>query len=420
MPNDIFNYSKSSTNPNRSMLIRKHKPPSCSSLMARSFRLHARLCQLCGCFFVRDIFRGVHHQARMVRWKSLYALYSCGCVSLLALLGYEELAAWTDEWSGHQEHLEIVIRITLHAMLFLRIIVNYLCMLLGSSKLASFYQRASAYETRAKITSCECCATMDIFWCDLRRCFVCILYSIAIGLTEPRGSNGPANPLTETFYWFQILLATLFWLVYDSMYAVALKSSGQVLCRYIDQEVEALRVFEGYHCIGFDHRADMARRAEEVRLNVFTVLQLKREINAIWMWSLIVTSVYVLLLPCICIHEVCYSSYAAEQRYGLALYAVYIAYDFATLTHASQSLINRAKELKNVCRRARSFGNAALGYQIQLLYDTINPEDMAFEGADFFRLKVSLLVSMTASVITYAVILRQTSQGINRSRDAVV
>ncbi|KAH7933842.1 hypothetical protein HPB49_018056 [Dermacentor silvarum] len=280
----------------------------------------------------------------------------------------------------------------------MRIAVNFLCMLSGSSKLVSFYQRASAYEKRTNIMSCECCATMDIFWSDVRRCCICILYSVAVALTEPRGSSGPEGPLSDTFHWFQILLTTLFWLVYDSMYAIALKSSAQVLGRYIDQEVKALRVFVSDHCVGFDHRADMTRRVEEVRLNIFAVLQLKREINDIWMWSLVVTSMHVLLIPCICVHEACYSAYAAEQRYGLVLYAVYIAYDFATLAHASQSLINR----------------------IQRLYDSINPEDMALEGGNFFRLKMSLLVSMMASVITYAVILRQTSQSVNRSHDIVV
>ncbi|KAL3240871.1 hypothetical protein MRX96_021667 [Rhipicephalus microplus] len=58
-----------SSNPNFPFC--KNKPPSCSSLAARSFRLHGRLSQLFGCFFVRDIFSGVHKQARSVPLEKL-------------------------------------------------------------------------------------------------------------------------------------------------------------------------------------------------------------------------------------------------------------------------------------------------------------------------------------------------------------
>ncbi|XP_077558109.1 uncharacterized protein LOC144173647 isoform X2 [Haemaphysalis longicornis] len=47
--------------------------------------------------------------------------------------------------------------------------------------------------------------------------------------------------------------------------------------------------------------------------------------------------------------------------------------------------------------------------QIQYLHDTIEPDIMCLSGGGFFCLNKALLVSMAGSVITYAVILVQTS-----------
>ncbi|KAL3240873.1 hypothetical protein MRX96_021669 [Rhipicephalus microplus] len=147
---------------------------------------------------------------------------------------------------------------------------------------------------------------------------------------------------------------------------------------------------------GSNRYANMARRVEEIRLNVFTVIQLKRAINDIWAWSLLSASVFTLVVPCICVYEACYAAYAPEQQYGVIAYTAYVAYELFTLAHASQSLINKIERLR----------------------DSIDPDDMAFEGGGFFTLNMSLLVSMAASVITYAVILQQTTQSLKKTLDA--
>ncbi|KAL1433568.1 hypothetical protein MTO96_012402 [Rhipicephalus appendiculatus] len=219
----------------------KNKPLSCSSLLARTFKLHGLLDQLCGCFFVRGIFSGVQEQPRRVRWRSWYTIYSCACVALLTWIWADTMASWTVEWSGHRERIDNGLHITIHTVLF----------------------------------------------------------------------------------------------------------------------------------FSFNRHADMARRIEEVRLNVFTVIQLKRAINDIWVWSLLSSSLFTLVVPCICVN-------------------------------------------------LRNTENAAVRYQVERLHDSIDPDDMAFQGADFFTLNMSLLVSMAATVITYAVILQQTTQSLKKSLEAVV
>ncbi|KAH7940340.1 hypothetical protein HPB52_023054 [Rhipicephalus sanguineus] len=237
-----------------------------------------------------------------------------------------------------------------------KLAVNYTSMLSGSSNLAAFYWRASAYEKRVGISYCECCSTRKIFWIDVRRCSLCVLYTIAVSLTEPQGPSELGDALAQAIHFSTIWLFTLLWLVYDSMYSVSLKSAALAFCEYIDRELQVLKIFEGYHCIGFNRHSDMARRVEEVRLNVVAVLRLKREINSIWMCSLVVSSLYALLVPCICVYGAVRGVFEPEQRLALVMYAIYTACDFAALANASQSLINRVSDsvLAVLCSRSQA------------------------------------------------------------------
>ncbi|KAL1433569.1 hypothetical protein MTO96_012403 [Rhipicephalus appendiculatus] len=137
-------------------------------------------------------------------------------------------------------------------------------MLSGSSKLASFYQRASAYEKRVGISYCECCSTRKIFWIDVKRCCLCVLYIIAVALTEPQAPSELRGVLAQAIHFSTILLFTLLWLIYDIMYSVSLKSAALAFCEYMDRELHVLKIFEDYHCIGFNRQADIARRVEEI------------------------------------------------------------------------------------------------------------------------------------------------------------
>ncbi|XP_075532177.1 gustatory receptor for sugar taste 64f-like [Dermacentor variabilis] len=49
--------------------------------------------------------------------------------------------------------------------------------------------------------------------------------------------------------------------------------------------------------------------------------------------------------------------------------------------------------------------------QMQFLHDSIDPNGMRISGAEFFYLDRKLLVSIAGSVITYTVILVQSSHG---------
>ncbi|KAL3240870.1 hypothetical protein MRX96_021666 [Rhipicephalus microplus] len=315
---------------------------------------------------------------------------------------------------------DVGLHVIVHTLLLLRIAVNYLSMMSGSSKLVSFYRRTSAYEKRVGILYCECCSTRKILWTDVRRCFICALYTIAVVLTEPQGPPRElADALTQAIHFSTLLLFTVSWLVYDLMYSVSLKSAALAFCEYIDHELHELKILVGYHCVGFNHPADMARRLEQVRLNVVAVLQLKREINGTWMCSLVVSSVYTLLVPCICVYEAVHGAFAPEQRLALVMYTIYTACDFVALANASQSLDKQGPV------QVLSWQILVLCYGwtycwVKHLHDSIDPENMAFKGADFFTLKMSLIVSMAATVITYAVILKQTTQSLKRSRQTTV
>ncbi|XP_075553817.1 gustatory receptor for sugar taste 64e-like [Dermacentor variabilis] len=52
--------------------------------------------------------------------------------------------------------------------------------------------------------------------------------------------------------------------------------------------------------------------------------------------------------------------------------------------------------------------------QVRYLHNTIEPEEMCFTGSNFFRLDRGLLLTVTGSVITFAVILMQTGGDLKR------
>ncbi|XP_037581752.1 uncharacterized protein LOC119464966 [Dermacentor silvarum] len=99
-----------------------------------------------------------------------------------------------------------------------------------------------------------------------------------------------------------------------------------------------------------------------------------------------------------------------ERHYSVLLFGTWTWYEFVTLTLASQSLVNAAKEVKDFCKGLRRIDDDYCRNEVEQLHDSIDPDDLCLKGADFFQLKMSLLVSMAASVITYTVILVQTSQ----------
>ncbi|KAL1422216.1 hypothetical protein MTO96_022348 [Rhipicephalus appendiculatus] len=375
-------------------LYRRHGDHSSPSLVARSFWFHGCLCRLCGCFFIRAFV----------------------VISFLTWLEVDLIADKANQATGHGEMLTSMLRVFMNIVLLLRMIVNYLCMSVGATKLAAFYARASAFEKRIGTASWYHVAAKRFLWSDILRACLCVIVCTGSAMTLPKqplykkSTYSGKSPLMLAYFWLRLLVTVILYFVYDSSCIVVLKTACEVLAEYMRSQLRTLKV-----CLSLNAGQPLlydqiSSRIEAVRLNVFTISQLKGLVNDIWHVPLIVTSFSVLLMPCTAVYEVCREGSLKQQHYSLLLFSAWSCYEFVTLTIASQSLVNAAKELRDFCKSVRRIDDDYCRNELEHLHDSIDPEDLSLKGADFFRLKMSLLVSMAASVITYTVILVQTSQ----------
>ncbi|KAH7940006.1 hypothetical protein HPB52_020214 [Rhipicephalus sanguineus] len=256
-------------------------------------------------------------------------------------------------------------------------IVNYLCMSIGATKLAAFYARASAFEKLVGTASWYHVAAKRFLWSDILRACLCVIMCTGSAMTIPKqplfkqSTYSGKSPLMLTYFWLRLLVTVILYFVYDSICIVVLKTACEVLTEYMGSQLRALKV-----CLSLNTGQPLlydqiSSRIEAVRLNVFTIGQLKGLVNDIWHVPLIVTSFSVLLMPCTGVYEVCRDGSLKQQHYSVLLFSAWTWYEFVTLSIASQSLVNA----------------------LEHLHDSIDPEDLSLKGADFFRLKMSLLVS---------------------------
>ncbi|KAL3175464.1 hypothetical protein MRX96_040214 [Rhipicephalus microplus] len=297
-----------------------------------------------------------------------------------------------------------------------RMVLNYLCMSIGAAKLAAFYARASAFEIRVETASWYHVAAKRFLWSDIWCAVLLVIMCTGSAMTlskQPpykQSTYSGKSPLMLTYFWLRLLVTVILYFVYNSICIVVLKTACQVLAQYMRNQLQTLKA-----CLTLNAGQpflynEISSRIEAVRLNVFTIGQLKELVNDIWHVPLVVTSFSVLLMSCTGVYDVCREGSLNEQHYSLLLFSAWAWYEFVTLNIASQSLVNAAKKVKDFCKSVPRIDDDYCRNELEHLHDSIDPEDLSLKGADFFHLKMSLLVSMAASVITYTVILVQTSR----------
>ncbi|KAH7950313.1 hypothetical protein HPB49_022337 [Dermacentor silvarum] len=184
---------------------------------------------------------------------------------------------------------------------------------LGSYTIITFYQKASAFEESIGISSCDHCSPRRFYWSDVQGGCLCIAYCIAGMLVNPPESNGYDSALMQTYYCSKHIIRMIFYFVYDSVNTAALWSSSQVLSAYIGDKLFVLKGRIESQATRFGCRTGDAQRVQAVRLNLATELELKEEIN-IWRWPLVISSLCVLLLPCMSVHEGSRPGFITEER----------------------------------------------------------------------------------------------------------
>ncbi|KAH7950316.1 hypothetical protein HPB49_022340 [Dermacentor silvarum] len=177
--------------------------------------------------------------------------------------------------------------------------------------------------------------------------------------------------------------------VYQMVDFVVLRPCLEVLLLYIRQQYEVVRcMIDGGGSTVF---VNPARKVEEVRMNLCAIALLKQQLNCIWRWSIMASGAVVLLFACSFTYSAFVEGFSTLQSLVGMIYTSLLVLDLLDIAGLSQEMVN----------------------EISYLRDTIKPKEMAISGAGFFSLNLPLIVSLAGSVITYTVILVQTSESVN-------
>ncbi|KAH7938853.1 hypothetical protein HPB52_001475 [Rhipicephalus sanguineus] len=126
------------------------------------------------------------------------------------------------------------------------------------------------------------------------------------------------------------------------------------------------------------------------RLNLCAVMHLKRSLNAIWEYAIATTGIVALFASCGGIYLNFIEEFWTLENLLVFLYTVSTALDILDIAILSDAMVT----------------------EVLYLSDSLKPGEMALSGAGFFSLKLPMLVSLAGAVITYTVILVQTSESV--------
>ncbi|XP_050046665.1 uncharacterized protein [Dermacentor andersoni] len=414
----------------------KHKPSQHSNML-RSFALQARICRLCGCLFVRDMFAKPPKSPK-VAWLHWYTLYAAACLAFFLWFETDVVTRHAIELSDTQRFFTKSLLVLLHVVIIIKACCNFLTMAFGARRMIEFLQKADAFEKEASIScseaasqcsqrnilcpclrskkvgipSCLCCGQRNFLWTDIGGIVTFtayfISYTAALIHQEQKVDHDGQLSTREIVDRVCGFVAALLFFTYDTVNFVALRHSAEVLERYVLYLKHCIDGFVGCKVIGCEKEA--AQKIQAVRLRLCTVLELKSDINAIWQRSIVVSSVGLLLVTCISLYTIITEGLRKTELWIAIGYSAFTSYEFLELARVSQSLSNALQAIKDSCRKTPTMDSTtAYSHQVQYLHSTINPDDISLNGSDFFKINLSLLVSMAGSIITYTVILVQTS-----------
>ncbi|KAH7940114.1 hypothetical protein HPB52_021863 [Rhipicephalus sanguineus] len=245
-------------------------------------------------------------------------------------------------------------------------------MTLGSSRLLRFLRNSEAYEKSASFANAE----SRRLRVRIRKMASLVALVVVYGLGMTVYADSTTHDSRVRVPVLVCSSFTLFvFLFYDSLAYIILSSCSAVLTQYLRVELVALG------------SCRTPRHVEQVRLRLHAIKKLKCSLNKIWHPALAVWSACLILVLCITLYAI-FDGHIGQPEVWLALaYAAYASMSFADVAISSQCLSDL----------------------VQYLHRTVDPEALCFTGGGFFRLNKALLVSMAGSIITYAVILVQTS-----------
>ncbi|XP_077529381.1 uncharacterized protein LOC144141746 [Haemaphysalis longicornis] len=382
------------------------------SVMAEHFKPYGWICRIAGIFFVKNL-QSDNVDDLVITWKTWYSLYSVVCLLSFGILEFafltNNMLRQFDRVRSFTKHLFLVIQVCVTV----KVIVNLSSAVFGSWTMLEFFRKAADYEKKAAFSREHYRFKSRISY--ILRSFILAAFVghfiVNANMTVKMVNIGGNSYLEFGFKLVPLLFNFLFF-VYDLVHFLVLRPCCEVMIAYIRHQHETLK-----HelPVGYDGVAKLSGvgQFERVRLNLCSIGNLRKLLNRNWQFSLMASAITILILTCICIYSTFDKDVSTDQLLLTMSYSIYATLDFVDVARLSQMMANEGRELKESLMKVSMFNESPIQFrQVSYLHNSIRPEEMSLSGGNFFSLNMPLLVSLAGSIITYSVILVQTSDSV--------
>ncbi|XP_065305068.1 uncharacterized protein [Dermacentor albipictus] len=391
-----------------------------ASAMAENFRVRGWLCRAAGVFFIENL-QAADVDEMVVRWKSWYTLYASACLLTFASINLDFVATNMMRLSPKARTFTKALFIVVPLSVSAKVVTNIFSAILGSRKMREFFRNAANHEMQKS------------FWHERYRYRSGISYVLRFLMIGAFFGNVvvTSHMIVSTagfgsHYYLDLLRVTtiignFFFFFYDMLHSFTLRPCCEVLIAYVRHQHATIRAV-----LPTENRANTSplgmpgvAELQRVKSNLRCIAKLRELLNDIWQYSLAVSSAAVLIVGCICVYCTFDSGMPLNQILLTFSYFVYSAMDFIDVARLSDAMASEVRALKETLATASMHRSSAAELrEVAHLYISICPEDMSLSGGNFFSLDLPLLVSIGGSIITYSVILVQTSDDVQHHQVA--
>ncbi|CAN8014494.1 unnamed protein product [Ixodes persulcatus] len=385
------------------------------SVMVQRCVPYAILGRLLGCFFIHN-FRGNSLRNAKVTWKTPYTFYSISCYIFYIFLETMFATHFARVIRNISDALSRSLLLVVFGVVVVKLIANLSVMLTKPDELLAFFRKSEAFETNTGISprTRRSQDSAAVRWNVLRKCGVYMGLVLYFTLTERFIMVDIAQSMPPEWSVPTKIFASFLgigFLCYESLSYFFLRSCTEVLVEYIQIQVELFQKAGEFSHVHF--RPPFSSQVDAMRLRIDIIRKLKESLNNIWAGPLIVSCASTIIVDCVVLDAVFHDGIRTELWLVVG-YSVYASLCFVDLAYTGQAFIDEVRKLKSALLMVPTFGESdSYLRQLRYLHESVNPDEMCLGGGGFFVLKRSLLLSMTGSVITFGVILVQTSNTVS-------
>ncbi|KAL1417765.1 hypothetical protein MTO96_026538 [Rhipicephalus appendiculatus] len=342
-----------------------------SSFMRRHFKWYGIICKSSGLLILHSP-KTSESEEEVFSWKKLYLIYSVACIFVCAFV---DISYFYELWLAVLVH-DLVFTTTLYVLVCIfdaaKITLNATLMLTKARSLQKFFDESSKYEQRVRFVAPKNRrkATLACYFIRslLLAAFVanvCTSSYLSLEFVDNLG----CSPILGATWKLTYIAGNFLFYVFDAAPFLVLRPCCEVIRLYIEHQHGVLRYIVrsgGNDYVGPEKRARLVEKAVS---------------GAMVLWASC-TSIYLNFIE----------EFWTPEHYLSLIYTISSFLDFLDIAILSDAMVK----------------------EVIYLRDCLKPGEMALSGAGFFSMKLPTLVSLAGAVITYTVILVQTSESVKK------